>query len=160
MDTRRQRHLAAGTRDRETPARGRKYSDGAGDEAQYLPGHSIGRLTTFLTGIQLVGDDEQYAAIFALMTNFLGVPARVVLAPSPSRVVSSRARTSTPGSRCTRPTAAGCGSDQRVHAGHVQEAGQDSAATAAEQLGRGGAAAQFGAPAELARQPGSAADSG
>jgi len=69
-----------------------KYSDGAGDEAQYLPGHSIGRLTTFLTGIQLVGDDEQYAAIFALMTNFLGVPARVVLGavPEPGGVVKGK----------------------------------------------------------------------
>ena len=60
-----------------------KYSDGAGDEAQYLPGHSVGRLTSFLAARQLVGDDEQYAAIFALMANFLGVPTRVVLGAAP-----------------------------------------------------------------------------
>ena len=60
-----------------------KYSDGAGDEAQYLPGHSIGRLTSFLAARQLVGDDEQYAAIFALMANFLGLPTRVVLGAHP-----------------------------------------------------------------------------
>jgi hypothetical protein len=69
-----------------------RYSDGAGDEAQYLPGHSIGRLTTFLAGAQIVGDDEQYAAAFALMTMFLGVPARVVLGavPEPGGVVKGR----------------------------------------------------------------------
>lgn len=60
-----------------------KYSDGTGDEAQYLPGHSIGRLTAFLNGRQLVGDDEQYAATFALMADYLGVPARVVLGAQP-----------------------------------------------------------------------------
>jgi hypothetical protein len=60
-----------------------KYSDGAGDEAQYLSGHSIGRLIAFVSGGQIVGDDEQYAAAFALMTNVLGVPARVVLGAIP-----------------------------------------------------------------------------
>jgi Transglutaminase-like superfamily len=60
-----------------------KYSNGAGDEAQYLPGHSVGRLTAFLSGRQIVGDDEQYAAMFALMTNVLGVPARIVLGAVP-----------------------------------------------------------------------------
>lgn len=71
---------------------GGKYSDGAGDEAQYLPGHSIGRLTAFLNGPQLVGDDEQYAAIFALMANYLGVPTRVVLGavPEPGGVVQGK----------------------------------------------------------------------
>ncbi len=69
-----------------------KYSDGAGDEAQYLPGHSIGRLTAFLSGPQLVGDDEQYAAIFALMANYLGVPTRVVLGalPEPGGVIKGK----------------------------------------------------------------------
>src|SRR5262249_28711970 len=69
-----------------------KYSDGAGDQAQYLPGHSIGRLTAFLSGPQLVGDDEQYAAIFALMANDLGVPTRVVLGalPEPGGVIKGK----------------------------------------------------------------------
>jgi hypothetical protein len=69
-----------------------KYSDGAGDEAQYLPGHSIGRLTGFLSAPQLVGDDEQYAAIFALMANDLGVPTRVVLGalPEPGGVIKGK----------------------------------------------------------------------
>jgi hypothetical protein len=59
------------------------YSDGGPGQTQYLPGHSVGRLTSFLNAPQLVGDDEQYAATFALMSNYLGLPARVVLAASP-----------------------------------------------------------------------------
>jgi hypothetical protein len=55
------------------------YSDGSGaGEGQYLPGHGLGRLTSFLAQPQLVGTDEQYAATFALMANDLGIPARVV----------------------------------------------------------------------------------
>jgi hypothetical protein len=59
------------------------YSDGGPGETEYLPGHSIGRLTTFLDGPQPVGDDEQYAAAYALMANSLGMPARVVLGAIP-----------------------------------------------------------------------------
>ncbi|SHG99586.1 Transglutaminase-like superfamily protein [Jatrophihabitans endophyticus] len=59
------------------------YSDGGPGEAQYLPGHSAGRLTSFLNATQLVGDDEQYAAAFALIANELGMPARVVLQAEP-----------------------------------------------------------------------------
>ncbi|WP_157749401.1 transglutaminase-like domain-containing protein [Jatrophihabitans sp. GAS493] len=58
------------------------YSEGGPGETQYLPGHSTGRLTRFLSpggAVSLVGDDEQYAATFALMANELGIPARVVL---------------------------------------------------------------------------------
>ncbi|HEV2638073.1 MAG TPA: transglutaminaseTgpA domain-containing protein [Actinocrinis sp.] len=59
------------------------YTDGGKGESQYLPGHSIGRLTQFLNGPQPVGDDEQYAAAFALIANSLGMPARVVLGAVP-----------------------------------------------------------------------------
>lgn len=59
------------------------YSDGGPGEGQYLPGHSIGRLTAFLNASQLVGDDEQYAATYALICNYLGLPARVVLLAQP-----------------------------------------------------------------------------
>lgn len=59
------------------------YSDGGPGESQYLPGHSTGRLTSFLNAPQLVGDDEQYAAAFALICNYLGMPARVVLVAEP-----------------------------------------------------------------------------
>jgi len=54
------------------------YSDGGPGQGQYLPGHSIVRLTSFLNGPQPVGDDEQYAAVYALMAESLGIPARVV----------------------------------------------------------------------------------
>lgn len=54
------------------------YSDGGPGETQYLPGHYVGRLATFVNGPQPVGDDEQYAAVFALAANYLGIPARVV----------------------------------------------------------------------------------
>lgn len=59
------------------------YSDGGPGQSQYLPGHSIGRLTTFLGGQQPVGDDEQYAAAYALLANSLGIPARVVFGATP-----------------------------------------------------------------------------
>ena len=60
------------------------YSDGGEGETQYLPGHSLFRLSTdFLNDKQPVGDDEQYAAAFALLANQLGVPARVVLGAEP-----------------------------------------------------------------------------
>lgn len=54
------------------------YSDGL-DAVPSDPGHGAGRLTTFVQGSQIVGDDEQYAAAMALMANAVGVPARVVL---------------------------------------------------------------------------------
>jgi len=60
------------------------YSDGlAADEKQYVPGHYEGRLLSFLKSAQIVGDDEQYAAAFALLANAVGVPARVVLGAVP-----------------------------------------------------------------------------
>jgi hypothetical protein len=61
------------------------YSDGDGGEQRYLPGHGAWRLTTFFTGPQPVGDDEQYAAAFALLVNQLGYPARVVLGAKPGQ---------------------------------------------------------------------------
>jgi hypothetical protein len=59
------------------------YSDGGPKETQFLPGHSLGRLSTFVNGPQIVGDDEQYAAVFALVANNLGIPARVVFGARP-----------------------------------------------------------------------------
>jgi hypothetical protein len=54
------------------------YSDGGNGQAGVLPGHSAGRLATFL-GSGLTGDDEQYAATMALLADAVGVPARVAL---------------------------------------------------------------------------------
>lgn len=60
------------------------YSDGGEGQAQYLPGHSIGRLSKdFLNDKEPVGDDEQFGAAFALLANELGLPARVVLGAEP-----------------------------------------------------------------------------
>ncbi|MDQ2958181.1 MAG: transglutaminase-like domain-containing protein, partial [Actinomycetota bacterium] len=59
------------------------YTDGGPGETSYLPGHSLGRLTQFLAAPQPAGDDEQYAASLALLANYLGLPARVVLGAIP-----------------------------------------------------------------------------
>ncbi|GAA2394869.1 cysteine protease [Catellatospora methionotrophica] len=59
------------------------YTDGGPGESRYLPGHSIGRLTAFLQEKAPAGDDEQYASLFALAANHLGIPARVVLGARP-----------------------------------------------------------------------------
>jgi len=64
------------------------HGDPGGEFAYYLPGHSAGRLAAFVNGVArgfppFVGDDEQYAAAFAVMIGQLGIPARVVVgAPS------------------------------------------------------------------------------
>ncbi len=58
-----------------------RYSNGiAGFEARYQPGQSRKRLgEDFINVTPTVGDDEQYAAAFALLANRIGVPARVVV---------------------------------------------------------------------------------
>ncbi len=58
-----------------------KYSDGVLKAEQfYHAGHSIRRLADqFINAQQMVGNDEQYAAVMALLANEVGVPARVVL---------------------------------------------------------------------------------
>lgn len=59
------------------------HGDASSGFEYYLPGHSVGRLTSFVKGIipgsLYIGDDEQYASAYALMIQQLGVPARVVL---------------------------------------------------------------------------------
>ncbi|MEO5663066.1 MAG: transglutaminase-like domain-containing protein [Nocardioides sp.] len=58
-----------------------KYSDGVRKAEQvYHPGHYVLRLSDeFVNDEQIVGNDEQYAAVMALLANEVGVPARVVL---------------------------------------------------------------------------------
>ena len=58
-----------------------KYSDGVTKAEQvYHPGHHVARLSDgFINDQQMVGNDEQYAAVMALLANEVGVPARVVL---------------------------------------------------------------------------------
>lgn len=62
------------------------YSDGnrQGEEV-FVAGHSKYRISGFFAESALVGDDEQYAAALALISNssFIGVPARVVFGATP-----------------------------------------------------------------------------
>jgi hypothetical protein len=56
------------------------YTDGGVGYQSFAAGHSLYRLTQFLSSSgELAGDDEQFAALMALMANELNVPARVVL---------------------------------------------------------------------------------
>ncbi len=58
-----------------------RYSDGVIEaERAYRAGHNVRRLgDEFANAPIMAGNDEQYAAIMALMANSLGVPARVVM---------------------------------------------------------------------------------
>ena len=56
-----------------------RYSNGGGAQSVITAGHGAGRLTSFLEGKQIIGDDEQYAATMALLASAVGVPARVSL---------------------------------------------------------------------------------
>lgn len=53
------------------------FSDGSKGVSR--PGHTTERISTFLSGTQLVGDDEQYAVAMTLMARRLHLPARVVM---------------------------------------------------------------------------------
>ncbi|MBM6404906.1 transglutaminase domain-containing protein [Phycicoccus sp. CSK15P-2] len=70
---------AVATRLRTTGA----YSDGGPGEETILPGHSLGRLATFVAEREPAGNDEQFAATLALTAAYLGMPARVVLGAVP-----------------------------------------------------------------------------
>ncbi len=48
-----------------------------------LPGHSYGRIVSFVGDTQPAGNDEQFAATLALSAAYLGLPARVVLGAVP-----------------------------------------------------------------------------
>lgn len=58
-----------------------KYSDGVAQaEKAYYAGHHVRRLSEdFVEAPIMAGNDEQYAAVMALLANRIGVPARVVL---------------------------------------------------------------------------------
>jgi hypothetical protein len=56
------------------------YSDGKDGEAVSLPGHGAARMRTLLDPtLNLVGNDEQYAAAAALVLREAGLPARAVM---------------------------------------------------------------------------------
>ncbi len=54
------------------------------NETRSQPGHRADRLERMLAGDQMIGDDEQYAALMALMVRSLDMPARVVMGLYPS----------------------------------------------------------------------------
>lgn len=56
-----------------------KFSNGIKGQVPSLPGHSAARIAKFLSGKEIVGDDEQYAVTMALMARHMGIPARVVM---------------------------------------------------------------------------------
>lgn len=61
------------------------FSNGQGPDAvPSLPGHGYRRLSDMLEQQQLIGDDEQYAVVMALMLAKIGVPARVVMGFKPA----------------------------------------------------------------------------
>jgi hypothetical protein len=56
------------------------YTDGEAGFESFLPGHSAKRLSIFSAdGAQIAGNDEQYAAMMALLANQVGIPARAVI---------------------------------------------------------------------------------
>lgn len=55
----------------------------ASDSAPSRAGHGADRLIELLERPQMVGDEEQYASVFALMARSLGYPARVVMGFAP-----------------------------------------------------------------------------
>lgn len=57
------------------------------DTAQSRPGHRADRLARMLDADQMIGDDEQYATLMALMLRSLGMPARVVMGAYPDAAV-------------------------------------------------------------------------
>lgn len=62
-----------------------RYTNGENQNAVFLPGHYRARLLAFLGGSQIAGDDEQFAAAYALLVNQLGATSRVVLGAVPER---------------------------------------------------------------------------
>lgn len=55
------------------------FSHGLEGEAPSRAGHGADRLAALLGAAQLIGDQEQYAPVMALMARQLGLPARVVM---------------------------------------------------------------------------------
>lgn len=58
---------------------GGTFSHGLEDEVPSRSGHSVDRLEELLTGVQMIGDHEQYAVAMSLALSELGIPSRVVM---------------------------------------------------------------------------------
>ncbi|RFA17267.1 hypothetical protein B7R21_00575 [Subtercola boreus] len=61
------------------------FSHGLEGESPSRAGHGEERLSSMLSAPQMVGDDEQYAVMMALMARELGYPARVVMGFYPAK---------------------------------------------------------------------------
>lgn len=106
------------------------FSHGGTDEELSAAGHGLDRMTKMVTAPAMVGDQEQYAALMALMVRSLGIPARVgvgFVVPQPDAADAAAAGTdSTAGSGSALGSGAG-GSDNGGSGG-VAPAGADPAA--------------------------------
>lgn len=60
------------------------FSHGTTGEPTSPAGHGIDRLTAMVGTGPMIGDQEQYAALMALMVRSIGIPARVVVGFAPS----------------------------------------------------------------------------
>lgn len=60
------------------------FSHGASGEPTSPAGHGLDRLISMVGTGPMVGDQEQYAALMALMVRSIGIPARVVVGFAPS----------------------------------------------------------------------------
>jgi hypothetical protein len=86
------------------------------DQGLSPAGHGLDRLTAMVTGGLMVGDQEQYAALMALMVRSIGLPARVVVGFAVPTAGSSTAGSTAAGST-------GAATDEQV-----QVSGRDIAA--------------------------------
>ena len=67
----------------------------ASDSVPSRAGHGADRIEELFTRNQMIGDEEQFAAAFALMARSLGYPARVVMGFAPKNVTKGEAVTVT-----------------------------------------------------------------
>lgn len=61
------------------------FSHGLEGEVPSRPGHTYERLSSMLSTEQMIGDDEQYAVVMALMLAQAGLPSRVVMGFAPAQ---------------------------------------------------------------------------
>lgn len=55
------------------------YSQGLSDQLRSPSGHGLNRMVDMVSSTTMVGDEEQYATLMALLARSLGIPARVVV---------------------------------------------------------------------------------
>ena len=60
-------------------ARDGYFSDGKTQQLRSPSGHGLDRLLTMVSGAGMVGDQEQYSVLMAVLARSLGIPARVVV---------------------------------------------------------------------------------